>query len=227
MSQVTEERRLPPSHPTIWPSPPKGRVLALVPHPDDETLGCGGVIILHSRQGDSVKVVFATDGEAGDPLGHYANSDYRELRRTEARKACEILGVRDLTFWGYQDGMLAKAEDLAERLGRLLAAERPNIIYRPSVREVHPDHWALAVAVDRALETYPSSQAGYAYEIWATVQPTHIIDITSVWDVKRKAVEQYQSQLRYNDYVHMVGGLNAYRSIYLPSARHVEAFEAG
>jgi LmbE family N-acetylglucosaminyl deacetylase len=59
------------------------------------------------------------------------------------------------------------------------------------------------------------------------VQPTHVIDITPVWDVKRKAIEEYESQLRYNDYLHMVAGLNAYRTIHCPSARYVEAFEAG
>jgi LmbE family N-acetylglucosaminyl deacetylase len=207
--------------------PPQGSVLVLAPHPDDETIGCGGAIVLHCRQGDRVKIVFATDGGAGDPQGYFTNYDYRELRRGEARKAGEILGARDLTFWEYQDGKLTEAEDLAARLGRLLVADRPDIIYYPSVREVHPDHWALAVAIGLVLEAHRGSVVAYAYEIWATVQPTHIIDITSVWDVKRKAVEQYQSQLRYNDYVHMVGGLNAYRSIYLPSARHVEAFEAG
>ena len=78
-----------------------------------------------------------------------------------------------------------------------------------------------------ALRRYTPAIRDFCYEIWATVQPTHVIDITGVWDLKRKAVEQYQSQLRYNDYLHMVAGLNAYRTIHLPSARYVEAFEEG
>ncbi len=218
---------MPPASAVTLTAPPKGSVLVLAPHPDDESLGCGGDVALHCLQGDQVKVVFATDGAAGDPLGHYANCDYREVRRAEARKAGEILGVRDLVFWEYQDGKLSGAEDLADRLGRLLTAERPDLIYRPSVREVHPDHWALAKAVDQALENYQGRVVAYAYEIWAAVQPTHVLDITTVWDVKCKAIEQYDSQLRYNDYLHKISGLNAYRAIYLPSARYVEAFEAG
>lgn len=216
-----------PAPPLILTAPPRGSVLVLAPHPDDESLGCGGAMVLHRLQGDRVKVVFATDGAAGDPLGHYANCDYREARRAEARKAGKILGVRDLVFWEYQDGKLAEAEDLADRLGKLLVAERPDLIYRPSVREVHPDHWALATAVDRALEGYQAKVVAYAYEIWATVQPTHVLDITTVWGVKCKAIEEYVSQIRYNDYLHKISGLNAYRAIYLPSARYVEAFEAG
>lgn len=215
-----------PAHPALLTAPPKGSVLVLAPHPDDECLGCGGAIALHRRQGDRVMIVFATDGNAGDPQGYYAGGNYREMRRAEARKAGEVMGVRELTFWQYEDGKLAEAQDLAARLGDLLAAERPEIVYRPSAREIHPDHWALAVAIDRALEAFPGKVAAYAYEIWGTVQPTHALDITSVWDVKRKAVEQYESQLRYNDYLYMVAGLNAYRTIYQPSARYMEAFEA-
>jgi LmbE family N-acetylglucosaminyl deacetylase len=217
----------PPAVPVVWMTPPRGNILVLAPHPDDETLGCGGAVALHCRQGDRVKIVFATDGRAGDPLGHYANCDYQEMRRVEARKAAEILGVIDLTFWEYQDGKLAEADGVDDRLARLFAAERPDLIYRPSARETHPDHWGLAVAVDRALATYRCAVAAYAYEVWATVQPTHIIDITAVWELKQKAIEQYQSQIVYNDYLHKVAGLNAYRAaIYLPSARYVEAFEA-
>ena len=59
-----------PGFPTLLAAPPRGSVLVLAPHADDESLGCGGAIVLHHRQGDRVKVVFATDGAAGDPLGH-------------------------------------------------------------------------------------------------------------------------------------------------------------
>jgi hypothetical protein len=53
-----------------------------------------------------------------------------------------------------------------------------------------------------------------------------VIDVSEVWPLKRRAIEQYRSQLGYNDYLRAVEGLNAYRSIYLPEARYVEAFAA-
>ena len=218
---------MPPAWPAVLMAPPKGSVLVLAPHPDDECLGCGGAIALHRRQGDRVKIVFATDGAAGAALGLYAALDYRELRREEARRAAAVLGVHELVFWDYSDSGLAEAEGLAERLEALLHADRPDIMYRPSTLEIHPDHWALAVGIETALRHYRPAILDFHYEIWATVQPTHALDITSVWEVKRKAVEQHESQLRYNDYLHMIAGLNAYRTIYVPSARYVEAFEAG
>ncbi len=218
---------MPPVPPTILTAPPTGAVLVLAPHPDDESLGCGGAIALHRRQGDRVKIVFATDGRAGDGSGYYAGQDYPALRRAEARRAAEVLGSPSLEFWDYEDGKLADADDLADRLAGLLAAEKPDIIYRPSSLELHPDHWALGVGMEKALRHFTPAIGDFSYEIWATVRPTHALDITAVWEVKQKAVEQYESQLRYNDYIHMVAGLNAYRTIHLPSARYVEAFEAG
>ena len=63
-----------------------------------------------------------------------------------------------------------------------------------------------------------------AYEIWAPIQPTHILNVTPVWELKLQAMRAYQSQIRYNDYTHKIGGLNAYRSIYMPYAGYAEAF---
>ncbi len=224
---MAERERRPPTHPTIWNNPPRGRVLVLVPHTDDEALGCGGVLIQHRDQGDPVKVVFATDGGAGDALGYYAGQDYPALRRREAQRAAAVMGVDDLVFWDYPDGKLADAQGLSECLEALFEADRPDIIYRPSTLEIHPDHWALGVAVEEALRRYKPAIGDFCYEIWAALQPSHVVDISTVWRRKRKAIEQYQSQLRYNDYLRVIEGLNAFRTLFLLSARHVEAFRMG
>ncbi len=218
---------IPPKPPAVLSAPPTGRVLVLVPHADDESLGCGGAIALHRRQGDRVTVVIVTDGAAGDPLSHYRDCDYRELRRNEARRAASILGIDELLFWDYPDGKLAEASDLIERITTRLVTDRPDIVYRPSTLEIHRDHWALGLAAQEALRQYRPPCGDFCYEIWATVQPTHALDITPVWDVKRNAVTQYASQLRYNDLLHMMAGLNAYRTICAPSARYVEAYQVG
>lgn len=224
---MMERARRPPPQPAIWAAPPRGRVLVLAPHADDETLGCGGVLIRHREQGDPVKIVVVTDGAAGDPADYYGGHDYRQLRRQEARQAAAILGVNELVFWDYPDGRLAEAGDLAGRLAALFEADHPDVIYRPSTQEIHPDHWALGAGVETALRDYRPSVGDFRYEVWAAVQPTCLIDISAVWDRKRRAIAQYQSQLRYHDYIHMIGGLNAYRTIALSSARYTEAFESG
>ena len=91
------------------------RVLVFSPHPDDETVGCGGSLALHVRAGDPVKVIFLTNGARGDFSGKTNREEYIALRRKEAMKASQILGIKDIAF----------------RLFRPPAAPRP---YLPPVR---------------------------------------------------------------------------------------------
>lgn len=212
------------SYPAILNEPIRGRVLVLAPHPDDETLGCGGTIALHTKQGDEVHLVVATDGAEGDPDGVYQGIDYVRLRRKETHEAAVFLGIGSMEFWDYPDGRLAEVQGLSERLERTISGFRPSILYYPSSMEAHPDHQALGRAVERMLEKGMTELEALVYEIWAPIQPTHIVNITTVWDLKLQAMQAYQSQTRYNDYIHKIGGLNAYRSIYMPSAGYAEAF---
>ncbi len=215
----------PPPLPEIWRSPSRGRVLVLAPHPDDETLGCGGLLALHRDQEDPVMIVFLTDGCAGDPEGYYPRDHYVRIRQAEARQAARALGVMDLEFWDYPDGRLSEARNLRERLRRIISAYAPDLLYYPSRLELHPDHWATAMAVEELFGDGAPPPAAYAYEVWAAIQPTHLIDITTVLARKEKAMAEYQSQLRYHDYRPKILGLNTYRSISLPhEVRYVEAF---
>lgn len=215
-----------PAPPELWPSPPRGRVLLLAPHPDDETLGCGGTLARHRLQGDPVRVVFLTDGSAGDPAGHYPAGRYVEIRQAEARRACATLGVTDLECWGYPDGKLGSVHDLADRLLGAIREARPDVLYYPSGQELHPDHAAAGAQVERLYrEGRLHGPAAYAYEVWTPLCPTHLLDITAVVHRKEAAIAEYPSQLRYNDYRPKILGLNAYRTITLAeTARYAEAF---
>ncbi len=221
-------------YPRTLQAPPRGRVLVLAPHADDETIGCGGAIALHVAQGDPVSIAIATDGALGEPGGRFAGQDYRELRRREARAAAAVLGAAPPDFWEYPDQGLAgllreQPSPLVARIDVSLERLRPAVVYHPADDEVHPDHHALAAAVAAALERQAAGRRplALAYEVWVPVHATRVIDVTAVWPVKQRALEQYSSQLAYSDYLHAVRGLNAARSIYLPGARYVEAFAGG
>ena len=127
------------------------RVLVISPHPDDESFGCGGTIREHVTQGASVRVVFLTSGEKG---GHGRNVDETiRMRESEARAAAKILGVDAIEFWREPDGALRSTNGIVERLRDTFREWRPQLVYVPHAREMHPDHRAACRLVRRACVT--------------------------------------------------------------------------
>jgi N-acetylglucosamine malate deacetylase 1 len=203
-------------------------VLVIAPHPDDESIGCGGAICLHRRRGEEVRVAFLTSGERGveglDP------DAARALREGEAAEALDVLGVRGADFLRLPDlGLCDALERGASRLGELLAAHRPGLVYVPHAEEAHPDHQAALPLLRAALAKLPAGAPlpeVRAYEVWTPMArygwPE---DITSVMAVKLRAVRCYRSQLRAFRYDRAVRGLNQYRGCLAARCRYAEVFQ--
>src|SRR5256885_127055 len=82
------------------------RLLVLAPHPDDEVIGCGGLVALHLREGRPVHVVVCTDGaQAGDGA----------QREAESRTALAMLGDATIEFLRFPDRELENAGELDAR----------------------------------------------------------------------------------------------------------------
>src|ERR1017187_10587869 len=99
------------------------KIIVFAPHPDDETLSCGGIIALNARQGNEVNIVFMTDGRYSHKhtLGidtYPTPQDVKRIRCEEARKVTKILGVEEtnLTFLEYEDGTLGNNIEAASNL---------------------------------------------------------------------------------------------------------------
>lgn len=221
---------LPLPEPRATPHP--GRVLVLAPHPDDESIGCGGAIALHLDQGDPVSIAIATDGALGDPEGRFPRGDYRERRRREARAAAADLGAPEPAFWDLPDGGLRDLLGPSGGTGDLHALVRAaiertsaGIVYAPPRIDTHPDHHALGLAVEEVLASFgPGGPRAFAYDVWVPVHATMVLDVSAAWARKERAIARYESQLAYVDYLRVVRGLGAARTIYLPGAAWVEAF---
>lgn len=205
-----------PARPVLWRSVPKGRVLVFAPHPDDEVAGPGGVLALHRRQRDPVRVVVTTDGTNGDPDGRHDPARYGDLRREESRRGLREVGVDDVRFWGFPDGHVLGQEDLAlaeQRAAAELGAFAPDVVYLPWRLEGHPDHHALHVVVTRALAATAFAGLALGYEVWNAMIPDVIVDTTAVFEQKKRAMLAHESQLAYVQYDHSLGGLSAYRAL--------------
>ncbi|HTE05755.1 MAG TPA: PIG-L family deacetylase [Planctomycetota bacterium] len=229
---------------------PRGTVLVVAPHPDDEILGCGGAIALHVRRGDAVHVALVTAGEGGGDAA---------ARLAESRAAAATLGRTELTCLGAPDGNVAGDGRLVARLAELLAAVRPAVVYAPSPFEMHPDHVATLEAVTRALmaatpatgtpsatggagssgaaRTTPATPAGsrglpapaprlLLYEVNAQCMATFLLDITPVAAAKGAALSAFASQLGAIDLVARADACGRARTVNvdLPAITHAEAF---
>jgi len=215
-------------------------VLVLAPHMDDEVIGCGGTVRLHVLAGARVTVVFLTDGRKGNTSlyddstlssGDIARAEEKLSieRKQESMRAAKILGVQQTVFLDGPDKELDAIPDLVRRVGDIIARCNPQIIYVPSMLEVHPDHWAAnrilyEVLVSQSSETWASCILR-AYEAWTPLLPNRLADIGDVFDLKTDALRVFESQLAHVDYVRTTRGLNSYRSIHRGRGKgYAEAF---
>lgn len=145
--------------------------IVFTPHPDDETLGCGGTIARKVRAGARVQIVVMTDGSRSH--AHLIDSgELARLRTEEMRRAAGRLGVDDdrLTFLAHEDGRLAESKEKAiAQVVALLGSERPEEVFVTYSGEAHADHRATTDIVRSALSALPESDATptvYEYPIW-------------------------------------------------------------
>ncbi|HKO57564.1 MAG TPA: PIG-L family deacetylase [Thermoanaerobaculia bacterium] len=199
------------------------RLLVLAPHPDDEVIGCGGVIAQHLAERRSVRVIVTTNGaQAGDAA----------RREEESRRGLDLLGPAELRFLRFPDrGLLDAGDALADVLRNELVDFEPDLILVPSPVEIHPDHLALAQAFcalvqrDEALFAELAIARVAFYEVSQPLRPNAIVDISDVAEAKYAAIAAHESQLAFRDYPSYARGLNAYRAMTLPpEARAAEAY---
>lgn len=146
------------------------RALIVAPHPDDETLGCGGAIALLRSIGCDVSVLVVSDGTLSHPNSKkYPPLALRELRESETIAALAILGVeaKAITFLRLPDGAVANNNpDLSSYLTQVA----PEIVFLPLRYDPHPDHRASFELVSNALTSLNMSARQIAQKIEVSKQ---------------------------------------------------------
>ena len=109
------------------------KLMAVLAHPDDESLATGGILAKYAASGVQTYLVMATRGERGwfGPVGAYPGSQaLGRLREAELRAAAQVLGLREIVFLDYQDGELDQA-DPAQAVAKIVT----------QLRRVQPSGW--------------------------------------------------------------------------------------
>jgi len=198
------------------------------PHPDDETIGPGGTLLQHSLAGDDIHVVFVTAGTSGDATGLEEPAAYAQRRLKEAEAAAAVLGIGDIASWGLPDSHKVTEDDMnviVPRMVETIQEVRPDVIYAPHEGDQHCDHYAICIALRRALAGLRRPPMAFGFEVWSASLATHVVDISDQYERKMQALRCYESQLEHTDIVRFITGLNAYRAVFLQKgARFGEAF---
>lgn len=191
----------------------RSRVLVVAPHMDDETIACGGTLILHRECGSDVGVVFVSDsgGQSSEPG---VRAQLGELRAREMDAARGILGFESFEELGFPDGRLLEHEaEIGRRLRELIEERNPDVVFCPFPADSHADHQAVALAVGAAARDADFGGEIWAYEVWSAIWPNVVVDITRVASTKDRAIRCYASQIDDRDYAAATLGLNRYRGL--------------
>lgn len=156
-------------------------LVVVAAHPDDETMGAGGLIRRIHASGGRVTVVVATDGEASHPRSvSHTRTDLRSLRRAEVIRAVRALApTAEVRFLGLPDGRLrehavALADALDEILRTLPAATPRTLIVAPWSGDGHRDHRIAAQSAARVAGRRGVRHLGYPIWLWHWGQPADV-----------------------------------------------------
>ena len=149
-------------------------MLILAPHPDDETLGCGGLIATGSALGLRPRVAYLTDGGASHRGSTYWTRErLTRLRKEEAIAALRDLGVppEDILFLDWRDAAphpvgSIEHDNAVLALGRWTGDRRPASVWTTWAGEAHCDHAAAAGVADAFRKTRTPPLAGFAFMVW-------------------------------------------------------------
>lgn len=169
------------------------KFLVVAPHPDDETLCCGGTIMNFIERGDKVKVVIVTDGRYGAPSEELRGTEELvRIRKGEALRVFKILGVEDFEFLNFEDSKTSqKRKEVEEKLLKILHDYNPDVVFSPSPFDRHTDHAEIGKIM---MKLFPSS---YFYVIWGDQKEGEEVkfEIKDKKEKKMRALEEYKSQI--------------------------------
>jgi LmbE family N-acetylglucosaminyl deacetylase len=207
------------------------RVLSIHAHPDDQEFTVGGTLAKWSKAGSQVVTVCITSGGAGSNE-HTPPDMTREklvpIREEEQRQACRVLGISEVVYLGYEDGMLEPSLALRRDLTRVIRRYRPDAVVcgDPTMRFFgaiymnHPDHRAAADATLDAV--FPSAETRLIFPellkeglephkvrsvfIHGSEKPDTFIDISEFLGAKVSALKEHRTQMGTWDPTDMITG---------------------
>ncbi|MBI2113455.1 MAG: PIG-L family deacetylase [Candidatus Wildermuthbacteria bacterium] len=180
------------------------KILAVVPHPDDEVLGCGGTIKRHTLRGDQVFLCIGTKAYTPD-----WTEEFLAERPNEIEKAGNILGIAKTYFLDFPSVKVdtIPQKEVNDAISKIVKEVRPEIMYIPHGGDLNQDHRIFFGASLVASRPIPGSSVReiYSYEALSETEwgneltpfvPNAYVDISKEILAKKEAMSCYKSELR-------------------------------
>ena len=201
------------------------KVLVIGAHPDDPESMCAGTMLKLKAMGAEVVAVYLTSGEAG--IVGKTHEQARTIRQAEARKACEVLGVRAV-FLTQTDGNAEVNKERYAEMKALIEAEQPDMVITHWPIDSHRDHRVCSILVYDAWRMTGRGFDLYYSEVMTGMQtqnftPSLWVDVTDYRDKKIEAYLCHESQelegavKEYHDTMERMRGMEC-------QAKYAEAF---
>jgi LmbE family N-acetylglucosaminyl deacetylase len=188
----------------------KPGLLVVMAHPDDESMGCGGLILRHTRAGIPTHLICATYGEAGwmgKPLGA-KKEDLAKILSADLEAAAGALALSGVELWDYADGGVIKEnqQEITQRIWEQISKLRPRAVvgWGPDGGYGHPDHIAIGACTDTAVSGMAEGDRPALYHLAVDAQLTDFYR-----DAMRLAPQDGAMQLVPQDHVDVVFDLDA------------------
>lgn len=174
----------------------KKKVMVIGAHPDDPESGCGGTMIKLRNAGYEVVSVYLTKGESGIPGMSFQEA--ANIRVAEAKKACEVMGVRPV-FLSQTDGFCEVNKQRYAEVRDFLEQEKPDMVITHWPIDSHADHRVCYTLVYDAWRRLGYCFELYFFEAMTGIQsqmfnPTDWVDITYTYELKKEACYCHVSQ---------------------------------
>jgi bacillithiol biosynthesis deacetylase BshB2 len=187
----------------------RGRILVLLPHPDDEAFGLSGTLAKHISEGAQVTYACLTLGEMGRNMGFppFANRvTLPSIRKRELEESCRAIGIQDLRMLGFHDKTIEfeDRDQLDARIRSLLEEVKPSLVvtFYPGY-SVHPDHDACGAAVIRTIAALPAAERPVVHciafskdSLQALGKPDVVNDVKPFIHMKMASIQAHRSQFQ-------------------------------
>ena len=191
--------------------------LVIAAHPDDIEFGCAGTVARWVSEGAHVTYALLTNGAVGSSDSLMTRARLAELREAEQRAAAKVLGVDQVEFLGYEDGLLEPSLEVRKQVVRLIRRVRPEVVVTtdPTSRYFgeqyinHPDHRAAGEVTLAAV--IPGSDTRLAYPelleeglepvkltaVWLMMngEPNLVVDVSDFMDRKLESLRCHVTQV--------------------------------